>query len=231
MAGVPPTPADRGLALPAALFAAGLLISGCTLLQGVQLNDEGLMLAAARRIAAGEVPYGDFWWFYPPGQPYLLAGPGGADRAVAADAGGSCACSPTPRVGVLAHRLAVRGGARPGGVPALAAWLASVLAMAYPSGPHPFPLALAFALGALLAAERRPALAGALCGLCAAWRIEFAAALGGGVALARLAGRPPAARPRALRGCGRGRGGADLRCRWCSPPARAARGSCWSTTR
>ena len=150
------------------------------------------MLAAARRIAAGEVPYGDFWWFYPPGQPYLLAG-------LEALSGPSLLSWRIVRVladaavGVLAHRLAVRGGARPGGVPALAAWLASVLAMAYPSGPHPFPLALAFALGALLAAERRPALAGALCGLCAAWRIEFAAALAGGVALARLAGRPPAA--------------------------------------
>ena len=27
------------------------------------------MLQAAARIADGQVPYRDFWWFYPPGQP------------------------------------------------------------------------------------------------------------------------------------------------------------------
>ena len=32
------------------------------------------MLQAAARIAHGQVPYRDFWWFYPPGQPYLLGG-------------------------------------------------------------------------------------------------------------------------------------------------------------
>ena len=31
-------------------------------------------LQAAARIAHGEVPYSDFWWFYPPGQPYMLGG-------------------------------------------------------------------------------------------------------------------------------------------------------------
>ena len=41
---------------------------------GIQPNDEGLMLQAAARIADGQVPYRDFWWFYPPGQPYLLGG-------------------------------------------------------------------------------------------------------------------------------------------------------------
>lgn len=43
------------------------------MLNGIQPNDEGLMLQAASRIAHGQVPYSDFWWFYPPGQPYLLA--------------------------------------------------------------------------------------------------------------------------------------------------------------
>jgi hypothetical protein len=62
---------DRGLAL--LLFLGAVLISGITILQGIQPNDEGLMLQAAARIADGQVPYGDFWWFYPPGQPYLLA--------------------------------------------------------------------------------------------------------------------------------------------------------------
>ena len=32
------------------------------------------MLQAAARIADGQVPYRDFWWFYPPGQPLLLGG-------------------------------------------------------------------------------------------------------------------------------------------------------------
>jgi hypothetical protein len=60
------------LVLPA-LFVAGALVSGITMLHGVQPNDEGLMLQAVERIHAGQVPYRDFWWFYPPGQPYLLA--------------------------------------------------------------------------------------------------------------------------------------------------------------
>ena len=57
-------------------------------------------------------------------------------------------------VAVLAYLLAVRGGASPR--LALATWLAAALAMAYPSGPHPFPFTLVLALGALLLFERRP---------------------------------------------------------------------------
>ena len=138
------------------------------------------MLQAAARIAGGEVPYRDFWWYYPPGQPYLLAalwkvsGPSLLDWRIVrvlADA----------VVALLAWRLA---GRRAPGWLALAAWLAALLAMAYPSGPHPFPLALAFALGALLLFERHPAWAGFLVGACAAWRIEFAAYLGFGLVVA-----------------------------------------------
>ncbi|HEX8101904.1 MAG TPA: hypothetical protein VF533_04790, partial [Solirubrobacteraceae bacterium] len=58
--------------LPLALLALGLLVSGVTALQGIQPNDEGLMLAAADRIARGQAPYGDFWANYPPGQYYVL---------------------------------------------------------------------------------------------------------------------------------------------------------------
>ena len=58
----------------ALLFLGAALLSGIALLDGVQPNDEGLMLQAAARIADGQVPYEDFWWFYPPGQPYLLGG-------------------------------------------------------------------------------------------------------------------------------------------------------------
>jgi hypothetical protein len=154
------------------------------MLRDIQPNDEGLMLQAAARIADGQVPYRDFWWFYPPGQPYLL----GALHAlfgpsllpwrivrVLADA----------TVALLAWRLAGRAA---GPRLALVAWAAAILAMAYPSGPHPFPIALALALGALLTFERRPVLAGVLTGACAAWRIEFAVFAAVGIVLAQ---RPP----------------------------------------
>ena len=52
------------------------------------------------------------------------------------------------------------------------------LALAYPSGPHPFPLTLALCLGALLVPRRGRRSAGALTGVAAFWRIEFAAYLG-----------------------------------------------------
>src|ERR1700757_2374580 len=53
------------------LLAAGL--SAFTILQGIAPHDEGLMLQAGARIAAGEWPYRDFWTNYPPGQPLVLA--------------------------------------------------------------------------------------------------------------------------------------------------------------
>ena len=147
--------------LPWALWAGSALVCALTVRHGIQPNDEGLMLQAAARIADGQVPYRDFWWFYPPGQPLLLGGldvllgpsllPWRVVR-VAADA----------TVALLAWRLALRGGAPPGA--ALAAWLAATLAMAYPTGPHPFPITLALCLGALLAHERHPAAAGARAG-------------------------------------------------------------------
>jgi hypothetical protein len=163
-----------------ALFAAAALICGAAAMVGIQPNDEGLMLQAAARIADGEVPYRDFWWFYPPGQPALLGGLWAAFgpslltwKVVRALACGA--------VALLAWRLARRGGAPPWA--ALAAWGAATFALAYPSGPHPFPVTLALCLGALLSLER-PALAGTLTGVAAFWRLEFAAYLGLGVLLA-----------------------------------------------
>jgi hypothetical protein len=164
----------------ALLFAGAAALCALTMLQGIQPNDEGLMLAAASRIASGQVPYHDFWWFYPPGQPYLLAGLWKVFGPsllvwrivrVAADA----------TVVVLAYRLARRAAPRE---LALAAAGIAALAMAVPSGPHPFPIALAFALGALLTFEDTPLKAGMLAGACAAWRIEFAAYLGLGILIA-----------------------------------------------
>jgi hypothetical protein len=179
--------------LGALLFAGAALLSGITMLDGIQPNDEGLMLQAAARIADGQVPYSDFWWFYPPGQPYLLAGlwelfgpsllPWRVLR-VLCDAG----------VALLVWMLALRGGASTR--IALAAWLVAALAMAYPTGPHPFPPTLLMALGALLLLDRRPALAGALAGLAAVWRIEFAAYLWLGAMLAYAVRPVDPARPR-----------------------------------
>src|SRR3979409_1035594 len=56
------------------LFAAGLLISGFTILRRLEPFDEGLTLQAARRVAGGQLPYSDFLWAYGPAHPYLLAG-------------------------------------------------------------------------------------------------------------------------------------------------------------
>src|SRR5436190_11504213 len=158
------------------------------MLNGIQPNDEGLMLQAASRIAHGQLPYKDFWWFYPPGQPYLLAGLWKVFGPsllvwrivrVLTDAA----------VAVLAYYLARR--AAPQWL-SLAAWLAAACAMAFPSGPHPFPVALACVLGALLLFERRPELAGVLVGVCAAWRLEFAAYAAVGILIAYAVGRGPA---------------------------------------
>ena len=169
---------ERWLAL--VLFAVAALVTGAAAFSGIQPNDEGLMLQAAARIADGQWPYRDFWWFYPPGQPVLLGalwaafGPSLLGwKLVRAIAAGAAA--------VLAWRLARRGGAPSWA--ALAAWAAATFALAYPTGPHPFPITLALCLGALLCLER-PVLAGVLTGAAGFWRLEFAAYLALGVLLA-----------------------------------------------
>jgi Glycosyltransferase family 87 len=166
--------------LQLALFAATALTCATAAMFAIQPNDEGLMLQAAARIADGHAPYDDFWWFYPPGQPVLLGalwaalGPSLLTwKVVRALAAGAAA--------LLAWRLARRGGA-PAWAAALA-WLAATFALAYPSGPHPFPITLALCLGALLCLHRPP-LAGALTGVAAFWRLEFAAYLVLGALLA-----------------------------------------------
>ena len=137
------------------------------------------MLQAGARIAAGQLPYRDFWMNYPPGQPLVLAGLQelfGASLlswrvvATATDA----------VVALLAYRLARR---RAPEVYALGAWLATAGAMAYPSLPGPNPPALALAFGALLASRRRPTLGGALAGLTCLFRLELGVAAIVGVVL------------------------------------------------
>src|SRR5918992_846727 len=179
-------PPLRAALLTAGVFAGGVLISGFTVLRELDPFDEGLVLQAARRVAEGQMPYRDFLWSYGPGQPYLL---GALFEAlgtslvhwrvvrVLADAGVALA------VFVLLRREA-------GPWPAAVAWLAAACAMAQPRSANPFPIALLFALLALLAvtSDRSPrgrvAWGGALTALAAAWRLDFGLYAGAAVAIA-----------------------------------------------
>ena len=163
---------------PAILLLAGALISGFTILQGIDPFDEGLVLQAARRVAAGQVPYRDFSWAYGPAQPYLLAGLFklfGVSlldwRILRALADGAVA---------MAAYLLVRP--RVPGPLALLAWLAVACEMAEPRNANPFPFALLALLLALWLTTRadppdrdRRALIGAalLTAVAAAFRIDF----------------------------------------------------------
>lgn len=188
---MPRGPATRALLV----FAGAAVISAITILKGIQPNDEGLMLRAAARIADGQVPYSDFWWYYPPGQAYLLGGLWEAFGPslltwrilrLATDA----------TVALLVYLLARRRAPEPA---ALTAAAAAALAMAYPTGPHPVPPALAMALGSLLLFQRRPVAAGALAGLCAFWRLELAGYLAIGILLAYATSREQRATSNAVR--------------------------------
>jgi hypothetical protein len=158
------------------LFVAGVLISGFTILRGVEPFDEGLTLQAARRVADGQVPYSGFLWAYGPTHVYLLAllfKLFGTSLLwwriirVLVDAG----------VALLVFEIVRREA--PLRV-ALLAWLATACVMAQPTGANPFAPALLFSLGAVWVAARardRSGLiaAGALCALAAAWRLDFGA--------------------------------------------------------
>jgi hypothetical protein len=152
------------------LFAGGALISAFTIRQGIDPFDEGLVLAAARRVTEGQVPYADFTWAYGPAQPYLLAGLFKAFGLslmqwrvlrVLADAG----------VALLVYALLLRFA--PQRV-ALLGWLAAACAMAQPRSANPFPFALFFALLAIAALPRRVVLAGVFTAVAAAFRLDFA---------------------------------------------------------
>lgn len=159
--------------VPILLFAAGLLISGFTILRGVEPFDEGLTLQAARRVAGGEVPYSDFLWAYGPAHLYLLAG-------LFKVFGTSLLWWRIVRVlfdaGIALVVYAMVRREAPMRV-ALVAWLTAACAMAQPTGANPFAPALLFTLGAIWFAaqgDRRDLIvAGALCALAAAWRLDF----------------------------------------------------------
>src|SRR3954470_5506191 len=166
----------RGRWLWLLLFIGGALISVFTIRQGIDPFDEGLVLAAARRVTEGQVPYADFTWAYGPAQPYLLA------RLfkvfglslmqwrvlrVLADAGVALL------VYVLLLRFAPQGRLAPQRV-ALLGWLAAACAMAQPRSANPFPFALFFALLAITVLPRRVVLAGVFTGVAAALRLDFA---------------------------------------------------------
>ena len=161
----------RGGALNAVLlWLAAALISGFTMRRYLEPFDEGFLLQAATRIAAGQWPYADFGWPYGPGQAGVVAlafkvlGPSVVwwrVVRVAADA----------TIALLVFAL-VR---RPAGDRwALAGWFAAAVTIAQPTSANPFPVALSFALGAVLAAARnRPVAAGVLGALTAAWRPDL----------------------------------------------------------
>src|SRR3954453_6581945 len=158
------------------LFAGGALISAFTIRQGIDPFDEGLVLAAARRVTEGQVPYADFTWAYGPAQPYLLAGlfkvfglslMQWRVLRVLADAGVALL------VYVLLLRFVPQGRLAPQRV-ALLGWLAAACAMAQPRSANPFPFALFFALLAITVLPRRVVLAGVFTGVAAAFRLDFA---------------------------------------------------------
>jgi hypothetical protein len=184
-------PAWAPLAL---LFAAGALISGFTMLRGIDPFDEGLMLQAARRTADGQWVYRDFLWSYGPGNVVLLAG---LFKAF----GTSLLWWRVVRTAIdaavaLVVFLLVRREA--GTRWALFGWVAAACAMAQPTSANPFPAALLFGLVAVGVAGgafagsglggrgwRVAGVAGTLTALAAFWRPDFGAyaALGCVVAL------------------------------------------------
>ena len=152
------------------LLLGGALISGFTILRGIDPFDEGIALQAARRVSEGQTPYADFVWAYGPANPYLLAGLFklfGVSLLqwrivrVAADAAVALV------VYVLLRRFAPERVA-------LLGWLAAACALAQPPSANPFPLALLFALLAVAVAGERPLLAALFTALAAAFRLDFA---------------------------------------------------------
>ena len=141
------------------------------------------MLQAAARIADGQVPYRDFWWFYPPGQPYLLGGLVGAVRARRCCAWRIVRVLADAAVALLVYALA--RAQRPASAgrswlrwPPRSRWRTRAGRTRSRSRSRS-------RSGRSLAGPDRPVLAGVLTGACAAWRMEFAALALGARAPAR----------------------------------------------
>ncbi|HET8977101.1 MAG TPA: hypothetical protein VFN87_03025 [Solirubrobacteraceae bacterium] len=179
------------------LFAAGALISAFSMRNGIDPFDEGLMLQAARRIAAGQVPYRDFLWAYGPGAPYVLAGlfkVFGVSLLqwrilrVLADAA----------IALVAYLLVADRAPR---TVSLAVWLAVACEISEPRTADPFPPALLAILLTLLIAcggppSRGRQLAAALVtAVGAAFRLDLGIyALAAGAVAFAAADEPPAGR-------------------------------------
>ena len=181
----------------ALLFLGAAAIAGFSIRRGIDPFDEGLALQAGARVAEGELPYRDFQWAYGPGQPFLTGG-------LFDLFGPSLIAWRIVRVAVDAAIATVVYALVRRRAPewlALVAWLTSACAMAQPLSANPFPLALLFALAALVVVTggshttRRGAAAGAFCGLAAAWRLDFGLYATAAVAVAVVA-RPADARGR-----------------------------------
>jgi len=157
---------------PVLLWLAAAVISGFTMRRYLEPFDEGLLMQGASRILDRQWPYADFGWPYGPGQPVAVAGLSWLFEPsvawwrlirVAADA-----------TAALAAWALVRPAA--GDRWALVAWLAAAVTVAQPTSANPFPVALAFALCAVLAAARgRPLVAALLAALAAFWRPDIGA--------------------------------------------------------
>ncbi len=174
-----------------ALFAGAAVISGFTMLRGIDPFDEGLMLQAAHRIAGGQVPYRDFLWAYGPAQPFLL---GGLFKLF----GVSLVQWRIVRVlSDAAVALLVYAFVRREASPrlALAGWFGAACFMAEPRSANPFPLALLAALAALYAVTGADAdrwvvvRAGLLTAVAAAFRLDFGIYAAAGVLVALAWGR------------------------------------------
>ncbi len=176
----------------AALLLGAVAIAGFAARRGINPHDEGLMLAAADRIADGQLPWRDFWWNYGPAEPFLLAG---LQELV----GRSLLAWRIVHVLVAAASawLAYRLVRREAPVPlALAAWSTVAAALSFPLLPNPLAPALLSALAGLALAPRHAALAGVCAGLALTFRPDVGAAAVLAVALARW---QPTTSPDALR--------------------------------
>jgi hypothetical protein len=193
---------------PVLLWLGAALISGFTMWRYLEPFDEGLLLQAATRVAAGQRPYADFGWGYGPGQALLVALPfelldpsvvSWRIVRVAADA----------TAALLVWRLVARAA---GPRWALLAWLAAAVTAAQPTSANPASVALALALGALVATTggsdppylpgsqggsdppyRRAAAAGVLAALAGFWRPDFGLVALAAAAAALLVRRAPRA--------------------------------------